>query len=60
MAATIKPGSNPSDPIIFRILLFSAILLKGSENVVTVHIIKIVNVAIGVTPIYLSNSLKNI
>ena len=37
IAATIKPGSKPSDPIKAKTLLFCASLLKGSEKVVTVH-----------------------
>ena len=39
-AATINPGYKPKDPIRARSLFFCANLLKGSENVVTVHINK--------------------
>ena len=59
-AAIKNPGSSPNDPIIFNILLCSAILLYGSEKVVIVEIINIVSMATGVSPIYLSKSLKNI
>ena len=55
-----NPGRSPREPIIPNILFFLAILLKGSENVVTVQTIKIVIMATGVLPIYLSKSLKNI
>jgi hypothetical protein len=46
-AARIKPGNNPSEPILLIIAFFAANLLKGSENVVIIHTVIAINIDIG-------------
>jgi hypothetical protein len=46
-AARIKPGNNPSEPILLIIEFFAANLLKGSENVVIIQTVIATNIDMG-------------